>query len=303
MTPRHTADKEKCHDCRRPAPAPSSARSCSTAAASAPPGTTARIAFSPRTSRSCAQAGYLLMAVPEELGGSGLSLAEVCQEQRRLAYRAPATALATNMHLYWTGVAADLTAWATRSLEWMLRGGGGRRGLRRRARRGRQRPAGAALDRHGRARRRRLPLQRAQDLRQPDARSGRASACTPWTRRDPEQPEGRARLHAARHARLRDQGDLGHARHARHPQRRHHPRRRLRARPVHRARSCPPGWRRDPFIAGALRLGASRPSRNIYYGIAQRARDLAVASRKKHVAGRRRARWPTTPRCSTPSRR
>jgi alkylation response protein AidB-like acyl-CoA dehydrogenase len=48
-------------------------------------------------------AGYLQMAVPKDFGGLGMSLAEVCQEQRRLAYRAPATALATNMHLYWTG--------------------------------------------------------------------------------------------------------------------------------------------------------------------------------------------------------
>lgn len=44
-------------------------------------------------------AGYLKMAVPMELGGFGMTLAEVCQEQRRLAYRSPATALATNMHL------------------------------------------------------------------------------------------------------------------------------------------------------------------------------------------------------------
>ena len=39
--------------------------------------------------------GYLLMAVPVELGGLGLSLAEVCRETARLAYYAPATALAT----------------------------------------------------------------------------------------------------------------------------------------------------------------------------------------------------------------
>jgi alkylation response protein AidB-like acyl-CoA dehydrogenase len=66
-------------------------------------------------------AGYLKMAVPKELGGHGMSLAEVCREQRRLAYRAPATALATNMHLYWTGVAADLRRMGDASLEWMLR--------------------------------------------------------------------------------------------------------------------------------------------------------------------------------------
>jgi alkylation response protein AidB-like acyl-CoA dehydrogenase len=66
-------------------------------------------------------AGYLKMAVPKELGGAGFSLADVCREQRRLAYRAPATALATNMHLYWTGVAADLRRMGDPSLEWMLR--------------------------------------------------------------------------------------------------------------------------------------------------------------------------------------
>jgi alkylation response protein AidB-like acyl-CoA dehydrogenase len=66
-------------------------------------------------------AGYLLAAVPEEFGGWGLSLAEVCQEQRRLAYRAPATALATNMHLYWTGVAADLYRAGDTSLVWLLK--------------------------------------------------------------------------------------------------------------------------------------------------------------------------------------
>ncbi len=66
-------------------------------------------------------AGYLLAAVPEEFGGHGLSLAEVCREQRRLAYRAPATALATNMHIYWTGVAADLYRAGDTSLVWLLR--------------------------------------------------------------------------------------------------------------------------------------------------------------------------------------
>ena len=66
-------------------------------------------------------AGYLKMVIPKELGGPGMSLAEVCNEQRRLAYRAPSTALATNMHLYWTGVAADLRRMGDKSLEWLLR--------------------------------------------------------------------------------------------------------------------------------------------------------------------------------------
>ena len=51
-----------------------------------------------RENRFCAedfeelrQAGYLRMNVPEELGGLGMSLAQVCQEQRCLAYHAAPT--------------------------------------------------------------------------------------------------------------------------------------------------------------------------------------------------------------------
>ena len=69
------------------------------------------------------QAGYLQLPIPREIGGLGMSLAEVCREQRRLAYRAPATALATNMHLYWMGVAADLYRLGDSSLKWMLEEG------------------------------------------------------------------------------------------------------------------------------------------------------------------------------------
>ena len=65
--------------------------------------------------------GYLKMAVPKELGGLGMNLAEVCREQRRLAYSAHATALAVNMHLYWTGIAADLWNSGDKSLEFLLR--------------------------------------------------------------------------------------------------------------------------------------------------------------------------------------
>ena len=65
-------------------------------------------------------AGYLKMAVPKEFGGMGMSLEQVIQEERKLAYRAPATALALNMHLYWTGVAADMRKMGDNSLEWVL---------------------------------------------------------------------------------------------------------------------------------------------------------------------------------------
>jgi alkylation response protein AidB-like acyl-CoA dehydrogenase len=64
--------------------------------------------------------GYLKLAVPVELGGSGLALADVVRAQRRLAYHAPATALAINMHLYWTGVAADLWRAGDASQKWLL---------------------------------------------------------------------------------------------------------------------------------------------------------------------------------------
>jgi alkylation response protein AidB-like acyl-CoA dehydrogenase len=66
------------------------------------------------------EAGYLTIAVPRELGGRGYTLADVAREQRKLGYFAPATALAVNMHLYWTGLIADLWRAGDRSLEWLL---------------------------------------------------------------------------------------------------------------------------------------------------------------------------------------
>ncbi len=66
------------------------------------------------------ECGYLSLAVPKEFGGWGYSLAQVVREQRRLGYHAPSTALAINMHLYWTGIAADLLRSGDRSLEWLL---------------------------------------------------------------------------------------------------------------------------------------------------------------------------------------
>jgi alkylation response protein AidB-like acyl-CoA dehydrogenase len=68
------------------------------------------------------KAGYLKMPVPKELGGPGFTLAQVCQQQRRLAYYAAPTALGINMHLYWVGLAADLWRSGDKSLEWMLKG-------------------------------------------------------------------------------------------------------------------------------------------------------------------------------------
>ncbi|MGH9137828.1 MAG: acyl-CoA dehydrogenase family protein [Acidimicrobiales bacterium] len=65
--------------------------------------------------------GYLKASLPPEFGGNGLNLAEIKQLQRRIAYVAPATALAVNMHQYWVGLFADLHRSGDRSADWVLR--------------------------------------------------------------------------------------------------------------------------------------------------------------------------------------
>jgi alkylation response protein AidB-like acyl-CoA dehydrogenase len=67
-----------------------------------------------------AAAGYLKLFVPASDGGAGLGLEAVAQCQRRLATAAPATALAINMHLVWTGVAHVLAARGDHSLAFVL---------------------------------------------------------------------------------------------------------------------------------------------------------------------------------------
>lgn len=67
-------------------------------------------------------AGYLAAFVPTDLGGAGLGLAEVSLLQQRLAGAAPATALAVNMHLVWTGVAKVLTDRGIDSLRFVQEG-------------------------------------------------------------------------------------------------------------------------------------------------------------------------------------
>lgn len=67
-----------------------------------------------------AAAGYLKIFVPASYGGLGLGLAAAAALQRRLATAAPATALAINMHLVWTGVAHVLAARGDTSLDFVL---------------------------------------------------------------------------------------------------------------------------------------------------------------------------------------
>jgi alkylation response protein AidB-like acyl-CoA dehydrogenase len=66
-------------------------------------------------------AGYLRALVPVALGGAGLTLRQLAHEQLRLAAAAPATALAVNMHLVWTGIAKTLRDRGDDSLEFVLR--------------------------------------------------------------------------------------------------------------------------------------------------------------------------------------
>lgn len=66
-------------------------------------------------------AGYLAAFVPVEWGGAGLGFLDVTREQARLAAASPATALAVNMHLVWTGVARILLDRGDDSLAYVLR--------------------------------------------------------------------------------------------------------------------------------------------------------------------------------------
>ncbi len=67
-----------------------------------------------------AAADYLRMFVPLDDGGLGFGLEKVAAAQQRLASAAPATALAVNMHLVWTGVASLLEARGDRTLHYVL---------------------------------------------------------------------------------------------------------------------------------------------------------------------------------------
>lgn len=65
--------------------------------------------------------GYLTIAAPAAFGGMGLTLPRVACAQRRLAYHAPAAALAVNAHHAWVGAAAGVHAGGDSSANWLLR--------------------------------------------------------------------------------------------------------------------------------------------------------------------------------------
>src|SRR5215469_2398838 len=64
--------------------------------------------------------GYLNVALPPEFGGLGCTLRQAACGQRRLARRAPLTALTVSAHLYWTGAAADAYRAGDKSVKWIL---------------------------------------------------------------------------------------------------------------------------------------------------------------------------------------
>ncbi len=64
--------------------------------------------------------GFFHAALPPEYGGAGLNLGEVNRLLRRIAYVAPATAVAVNMHHYFVGLCADLHRAGDPSGDWVL---------------------------------------------------------------------------------------------------------------------------------------------------------------------------------------
>ena len=199
--------------------------------------------------------GYLNMAIPRELGGLGMTLAEVSREQRRLGYYAPADALAVNMHLYWTGLGGGSLARGGQVARVAPAGGGGRRRARRGARRVGERHSRAPLHDPGRARRGRLSLLRPQALRQPHP--GLDAPGHPRHRHQRSgAPDDRPRIPASRWRGLQGGRNVGHAGHAGHPERRHRARRRVRARPVHHPARAGRRGGRGCVRPGRLRVGA-----------------------------------------------
>ncbi|HEY4557875.1 MAG TPA: acyl-CoA dehydrogenase family protein [Enteractinococcus sp.] len=66
------------------------------------------------------EAGYLAALTAVEHGGLGWNFAAVVDAQKKLAAYAPATALAVNMHLIWSGVAAIFQAHGNHDLDFIL---------------------------------------------------------------------------------------------------------------------------------------------------------------------------------------
>jgi alkylation response protein AidB-like acyl-CoA dehydrogenase len=64
--------------------------------------------------------GFFRASLPTDYGGPGLNLGEINRLLRRIAYVAPATAVAVNMHHYFVGLCADLHRAGDPSGDWVL---------------------------------------------------------------------------------------------------------------------------------------------------------------------------------------
>ena len=64
--------------------------------------------------------GFFHATLPTEFGGPGMNLGEINRLLRRIAYVAPATAVAVNMHHYFVGLCADLHRAGDPSGDWVL---------------------------------------------------------------------------------------------------------------------------------------------------------------------------------------
>lgn len=72
------------------------------------------------THRELVDAGHYIANIPAELGGGGLGLFDTARRQRLLAKYSPAAALASCMHLYWTGAAAELRRHGIPGLDFVI---------------------------------------------------------------------------------------------------------------------------------------------------------------------------------------
>ena len=222
------------------------------------------------------------MAVPEELGGRGFTLAEVCREQRRLAYHAPATA-----HRHQHAHLLD----GRRRRPVALRGShagmavarrGRRRSLRRRSCRAGQRFPGAALDSRAPSASTAATGSTATNSSAASRRSGHFSASMRWT---PATPPRRRWCTRLCHAILRATPSSRHGTRSAcaPPERRYHSRWGVRSRSLRRTHRTAGASGVDQFVLGVF-AWALLGFANVYYGIAQRA----SISRLK--ASRRRSR-------------
>ena len=166
---------------------------------------------------------------------------------------------------------------------------GERRGLRGRPRRAGQRHSRAPVDHEGRARRRRLPLHRAQVLRQPHARCGPSSACTAWTRATRPRPRSSTPScpRATEGYSIKDTWDvLGMRATASHDT---ILRRRGGARPVHRPGGARRVRGRRPLHPGRLPVGAHRLRQRLLRPRAAPARPDGGEREEEDVAWASRA--------------